>query len=139
MRGDRGIVNEMEFRMLREARSFSPSPHTRTIKRFSCSHRAPTPSRLCQQNNRRALCTGARIVFSCARLGENVIVRDARNSVGHFIDGRSRTHRLGGRKRIEPTEHSEMSGPRFTAGPLHLAAIVLLHAACMAALVWLSL
>jgi len=35
MRRTRGIVNEMEFRMLREAKSFSPSPHAGTMKGFS--------------------------------------------------------------------------------------------------------
>jgi hypothetical protein len=32
-----------------------------------------------------------------------------------------------------------MSGLSFKAGPLHLAAIVLVHIACMAAIVWFSL
>lgn len=32
-----------------------------------------------------------------------------------------------------------MRKPSLHAGPLHLAAIVLAHTACMAALVWLSL
>ncbi|SFU47870.1 hypothetical protein SAMN05192541_102169 [Bradyrhizobium arachidis] len=32
-----------------------------------------------------------------------------------------------------------MRGPRFKAGPLHLAAIVLMHFACMSLIVWLSL
>jgi len=34
MRCTRRIVNEMEFRMLRKARSFSPSPHAATMKGF---------------------------------------------------------------------------------------------------------
>ncbi|WP_375313342.1 hypothetical protein WHZ77_08955 [Bradyrhizobium sp. A5] len=34
MRRARRIVNEMEFRMLREAGSFSPSAHAGTMKRF---------------------------------------------------------------------------------------------------------
>jgi hypothetical protein len=33
----------------------------------------------------------------------------------------------------------EMSGPSLQAGPLHLAAIVLAHLACMALIVWMSL
>ena len=32
-----------------------------------------------------------------------------------------------------------MHGSRFRAGPLHLAAIVLAHFACMSLMVWLSL
>jgi hypothetical protein len=35
MRRARDIVNEMEFRMLREAKSFSPSPRTDAMKGFS--------------------------------------------------------------------------------------------------------
>jgi hypothetical protein len=33
----------------------------------------------------------------------------------------------------------ENRAPRITAGPLHLAAIVLAHFACMSLIVWLSL
>ena len=32
-----------------------------------------------------------------------------------------------------------MHSVRFNAGPLHLAAIVLMHFACMSLIVWLSL
>jgi len=32
-----------------------------------------------------------------------------------------------------------MSGPSLKAGPLHLAAIVLVHLVCMAAIVWFTL
>ncbi|MBB4369613.1 hypothetical protein ACVIW2_008070 [Bradyrhizobium huanghuaihaiense] len=32
-----------------------------------------------------------------------------------------------------------MHRPRLKAGPLHLAAIVLMHFACMSLIVWLSL
>ncbi|TWA89046.1 hypothetical protein FBZ96_1215 [Bradyrhizobium stylosanthis] len=32
-----------------------------------------------------------------------------------------------------------MHRPRLKAGPLHLAAIVLMHFACMSLMVWLSL
>jgi len=32
-----------------------------------------------------------------------------------------------------------MSGPPLKAGPLYLVAIVLVHLACMAAMVWFSL
>jgi hypothetical protein len=38
MRRGRRIVNEMEFRMWREARSFSPSAPAGTMKRFSPMH-----------------------------------------------------------------------------------------------------
>jgi hypothetical protein len=38
MRRARRIVNEMEFRMWREARSFSPSAHGTAMKRFSLLH-----------------------------------------------------------------------------------------------------
>ncbi|MGY4622363.1 hypothetical protein [Bradyrhizobium sp. USDA 4486] len=34
---------------------------------------------------------------------------------------------------------TEMRAPRLRAGPLHLAAIVLMHFACMSLIVWLSL
>ncbi|MCK1392574.1 hypothetical protein [Bradyrhizobium sp. 1] len=40
MRRTRGIVNEMEFRMWREEKSFSPSARAGTMKRFSLAHRS---------------------------------------------------------------------------------------------------
>jgi hypothetical protein len=39
MRRVRRIVNEMEFRMWREAKSFSPSVRARTMKGFPPMHR----------------------------------------------------------------------------------------------------
>jgi hypothetical protein len=39
MRRDRGIVNEMEFRMLRARQGLSPRSHYATMKRFSQIYR----------------------------------------------------------------------------------------------------
>ncbi|MBC9878898.1 hypothetical protein G8O24_16280 [Bradyrhizobium sp. INPA01-394B] len=95
MRRTRCIVNEMEFRMLREAKSFSPPARVETMKGFSSMHQwarrgsAPSAGVLAAHFFRRAHRT-----FSKAAFCRNVIARCAHNTVGHFIDGALRAHRL---------------------------------------------